>query len=559
MAGEARGKALESIVVYAMRSWKSPPWPSTSQVVWDGAVDGLVWKPDVFVPPSGKFNGFSVWITFAGSENDSQQKFWRNLAELFDAVEVFPSISSLSVIAGGRIRGKMLETQQHIFKGVLEMESLISSSALRKLLERLSRSGLDREERLALVEQSAERDDDVKKLLLGLQEHIASSISATAALHPSFWTPVSKVVSELPEPKITHFRRGIAKASLLTPTERALVNAGKRLPPAPHHEGLLMAGILGKSLGGNVLRDDEIRFAVNSVADLDLVIEEGLTKVGIASQMRVWNLGVLRTAIEWCNENWGTIASPKQLSRVFSGTVDCAPRPNTLLQALKAILAIRLGRQGQAWLEDVEDSSGIVKSVLIGLIIPKFERGEMALPATVEDAIVNALSSRCKQVAALDPKEVESSLAGFVKKEIETALVCHGIDGVGAVIETAMKKAGIPFSKGRLRSGLAERLGYAERDLSLSTGCVAGTSTFIHWRTVSESGREHKLKELSSRVFQSRRQWDGEKYIVRSHPRKCVLVVDGEWRAGDFEVLRRFGWDDILYPDQMDKLIAAIV
>ena len=38
-----------------------------------------------------------------------------------------------------------------------------------------------------------------------------------------------------------------------------------------------------------------------------------------------------------------------------------------------------------------------------------------------------------------------------------------------------------------------------------------------------------------------------------------VHVVDVTWRQPDLDALVRVGWDEISYPDQLDKLPAAVV
>jgi hypothetical protein len=40
---------------------------------------------------------------------------------------------------------------------------------------------------------------------------------------------------------------------------------------------------------------------------------------------------------------------------------------------------------------------------------------------------------------------------------------------------------------------------------------------------------------------------------------RLFLVLDGSWTDGDLAALLRAGWDTIFYPDEMDKLVKAIV
>ena len=48
-------------------------------------------------------------------------------------------------------------------------------------------------------------------------------------------------------------------------------------------------------------------------------------------------------------------------------------------------------------------------------------------------------------------------------------------------------------------------------------------------------------------------------FIKRPGVDKLILVVDGTWRQSDLDALIRAGWDEIFYPDEMDKLAKAII
>ena len=77
----------------------------------------------------------------------------------------------------------------------------------------------------------------------------------------------------------------------------------------------------------------------------------------------------------------------------------------------------------------------------------------------------------------------------------------------------------------------------------------------------SDAGRDHKKKELCGRAVGLRYSWDAKTktFIKRPGVDKLFLVVDGTWRQSDLDALIRAGWDEIFYPDEMDKLAAAIV
>ena len=50
-----------------------------------------------------------------------------------------------------------------------------------------------------------------------------------------------------------------------------------------------------------------------------------------------------------------------------------------------------------------------------------------------------------------------------------------------------------------------------------------------------------------------------KKFIKRPATERLILIVDGTWGQSDLDELARAGWDAIFYPDEMEKLTAAIV
>ena len=84
-------------------------------------------------------------------------------------------------------------------------------------------------------------------------------------------------------------------------------------------------------------------------------------------------------------------------------------------------------------------------------------------------------------------------------------------------------------------------------------------STLINWQSCTDSGRDHKKKELCGRAVGLRYHWNGKSFVRRPGIDKMILLLDGSWRDEDLKVLLRVGWDEMFYPDEMDRLIKSIV
>ena len=174
-------------------------------------MEGLRWKPDLFIAPSADFRGFHAWVTYAGSENDSQQKFWRNLAEMIDVRDVFPDIVTVSIVAGGELEKKFRNAQLHMFHKYYEVEeSGIHQDALKSYLDDLGRSGLNAGQRLERASELVAEDTSFSALI----DSVGASLQLAwipNSIHASFWNPVEGIAIRPEDVGITYFRRGIEK------------------------------------------------------------------------------------------------------------------------------------------------------------------------------------------------------------------------------------------------------------------------------------------------------------------------------------------------------------
>jgi hypothetical protein len=80
----------------------------------------------------------------------------------------------------------------------------------------------------------------------------------------------------------------------------------------------------------------------------------------------------------------------------------------------------------------------------------------------------------------------------------------------------------------------------------------------IYWKSATDAGKDHKCKELCGRARALRYTKTVDGFMVRSDAKRLILVIDGTFNDSDLKVLTESGWDEIYYPDEMDKLLAAI-
>jgi len=165
------------------------------------------------------------------------------------------------------------------------------------------------------------------------------------------------------------------------------------------------------------------------------------------------------------------------------------------------------------------------------------------------------LSSHLKEIKATSVPSFSEIRDRITQTALEQKLVTYRdfqplrtliLDSVGGKIS----KVAASFSE---RSGI--------RGSGGESTVIVRKSTLINWQSCSDAGRDHKKKELCGRAVALRYSWDAnaEKFIPRPGVKKLILVLDGTWRQSDLDALVRSGWDEIYYPDEMDKLAKAIV
>lgn len=85
--------------------------------------------------------------------------------------------------------------------------------------------------------------------------------------------------------------------------------------------------------------------------------------------------------------------------------------------------------------------------------------------------------------------------------------------------------------------------------------------TIINWQSSYEGHPADKTKELLGRAVGLRYTWDAKTKQFKKRPgvEKLILLLDGTWKQKHLHALIQAGWDEIFYPDEIDKLKSAII
>jgi hypothetical protein len=146
----------------------------------------------------------------------------------------------------------------------------------------------------------------------------------------------------------------------------------------------------------------------------------------------------------------------------------------------------------------------------------------------------------------------------WASSTFEARLLAHrGFDPIGILLKKAL--AGTSHRESYISACFADAAQNLATKLTGTTKVIIAGRTIINWQSSHGSHTNDKKKELCGRAVGLRYHWNGSKFVLRPDIDNLILVLDGTWRDDDIQALVRAGWDEIYFPDEMDRVIKAIV
>jgi hypothetical protein len=150
----------------------------------------------------------------------------------------------------------------------------------------------------------------------------------------------------------------------------------------------------------------------------------------------------------------------------------------------------------------------------------------------------------------------------YVSKELEVGLLTHpGFDPVRALLLEALQNAGLEAKPLTVQSAFAERATAEGAEIdgrSSATSLLKAHSAYLCWQSAHDSHTNDKKKEICGRVAGLRHHWNGTSFVRRPGVDQLIVVLDGTWKDDDIRALLQSGWDDVYYPDEMDRVVTKI-
>ena len=598
MAGERKGITYEAILYVVLERLRKKG-KLKGKVFWNETPNGMTIEPDLIVGPDKDHPTAMLLVTHSGSAKESEKKFWRNMGELVEAKTQQASVPRVYNVAfDSVIKESLKKVQATAFDGQLIAGDEGYGAALQAWVDANNKSlPKDRFEKAEEVAQSSSGAKELRKLMSKLEADVVKLIRSTNPMMDSVWKAERKrPKGTAPKARETFVRRGLSKLLVFEDADLALrLYAREKVKSDEVPDYAFAYGLARKSIGGVVPADIE---ALQAVAMLGhkrvsplLRCKHPAGLVAVVEQARaISNIRPMLTAL---TSHYSMLTTPKGLllalesqhadpSHLLPKRVPYAPTDIWLFRVLMDVVKASTGqKQGYGYAQLVQDLKKHNKAGVLAPFVRKATGSRSwSLPASSEPVrrglqdYINRLpgTSFSRELLAATAFVLASEFSAVSEKKLaglesdltetwrsstfEARLLTHrSFDSLLLLIRQECPAMVVIREKACFAQ--AAQLGGLSGDIQVARI----NNTLINWQSASDAGRDHKKKELCGRAVGLRYSWDTKTktFIKRPGLDKLILVVDGTWRQSDLDALVQSGWDEIFYPDEMDKLAAAIV
>jgi hypothetical protein len=594
MAGEQKGKAYEALTKFALEDLKAAG-AVRGRIFWDEKPEAMTIVPDLTVGRSINAPEIVFLINHSGAAGNSHMKAWRNMGELAEAKILLAAMPRVFVVTfDSVIKEDLKKVQAASFDGQIIVGDRPYGRELQKWVDQhVGDFPRDKDEKVEYLRDARKTYAHLARLSKLFRQDLEALVSKRAPKElDKIWAmDRTRTPGLAPKAKKTSVRRGLSKLLIFEDLDVALrLYTGKRVKLTEVPVYAYELELAGKALGHATPGDEEIHDAVKLLGESTV---RRILKKAPVDLMARWlvPLRVLGEMAYFHDYVLANLVSLKDPAKLFAALVAVATDPSSILTT-KVTTPINwlyyyltdfikaASKKSQAFgyaqlVQKVRAELAEINAFLKKLKIAPIEmRGQSALERGLRDWL-NRLDSEqarnfsrgyqaatafivAKELGLLDPKKLPTAAAvkaQAIASYLEQKLVTYrDFQPLRDLVTDAVKDARLT----KLKSGFAQRAQASQ--LTGDTGVLLARKTLIAWQSCSDAGRDHKKKELCGRAIALRYSWNDQskKFIKRPGVEKLILVLDGTWRQSDLDALARAGWDEIFYPDEMEKLAKAI-
>lgn len=591
MAGEIIGKIYEAILQVVLWRLKAKCL-FVGDVFWNLIPEGITVEPDFLLGSDKDHPSHFFFVTHCGSSKNSDMKTWRNIGELCEAKSVLsPTPLAINVAFETVWKADLKKLLEGAFDSQLLVdERPYGSDLVAWVHANVGSIPGTQEEKAEKIKELATTDSKLKSLLKKLETDVESCLKKENRDLVALWSlEKARRKGRAPAPKETSVRRGLSKLMVFEDLDLGIrFYSGEKLPVSCIPSYAFSAGLAKKSIGKALPVDAEIRAAVKmlSKSQVKKVCECALKAEAFQGMLKqVRDVESLSFMGSYVKSEFQSLLDPAVLAKRIKllhddpnalvdqySTPDCWPPVDVWLVSYLVELIKRAYNQSNAFgmaqmaQEVVQAGFGSAADLTDagqfagGFGYPGWlHRKDSPFRGDLVDGVAHVISNHLKQFGEkaiarlIDTHAIESS---FVHNLIEAKICTYRMfEPLFALARSALPK----LSKVSYRTCFAEKAGL---------GGAAGKTTvaqykdvIVNWQSAYGGHSNDKRKELCGRAVGLRYTWDAaaKKFKPRPGVKKLVLLLDGTWTQKDLNALVAAGWDEIYYPDEIDKLKASVL
>lgn len=592
MAGEVKGKTFEALVYEALTRLRDRG-VLKGEIRWNVKPTRLSIEPDFTVGIDVDTPEVVILVTHSGASHNSHMKYWRNAAEVFEAKAQLPRIARVvSVVFDSNVKEQLKNLQDHVFDAQLivgdkpygpVLSRWVAGHAGEMPKDTAKKADMVRE---AVRESEALFGDPLAVAFGEFVEDLRIAVSThKRALDPVWHLMREDYAKPRPSPRrrVTSVRRGLGKLVVLTAEERKQVYGGiaggRRIPKDALPETVRTLRFCTLTVAGWTVRDSEI---IEVVKLLGPDRCEAVLK-GVPDQMDVWSgelrqLSNISQFLDYIVHHLEEISDPARFTQLL---VDCHRSPEIFATSVGVMFTGQLERNwlfttlmdlikagkdqlagfGYAQLSSELSISDGVSSGYITIADWVNRKKNATLPIEVLHEIATVIGRHISTLGVDGCSKLsEELLKVSIKSVLEDRLIPYrGFEPLLWLLEAELKRQKKPYTpKATYASWPTELAGTGKQ--SSTTPFVKVGKTLVHWKSSHTSHVHDKSKELAARARSVRYEYlpETKKFRRRKEASKLALIVDGDWTEENLKSLSDAGWDTIVYPDEIDRLVKEI-
>jgi hypothetical protein len=612
MAGEKRGIALEAILALSLDEIIKPS--GNLCCYWNVKPRGMSIDPDLTIGTNPDTPDALCLVSFPEAYLNSGFKFWRNVAETWEAKVLLPSPPKVIAIQFGEgMKQDLVAVSRYVFDSLLLVSTSNGFSNLLKLVEGNANDlPPGRDEKKRHLKLLLLRNKQARLEFLYLKRQLATALRSSNPISASIWKKTAGYyqsrAGNVRLAKLTNFRVAFAKLALVTDL-RPLLKAVRSRKALKEASTLAFLGFATKTLAGYRISDPDIEALINQCDER--VITDIAAKLAGDKRLQIVleplrNISAVQTVIHALVRNWSKLRNPE---RLFTEMFKCHENPGGYAKACGATSNgyIRPGIVAEAIFEGMREIAGKNqafgnKALIVGLAAQDKQKGQKGALMQCADRLgITHTKWRSSTTVSYGFRDwlfgadrTNFTLSKFELLRIAFVLANNMPDResrataelsdailrrwahnqftnrfasyrefrpLDLLVEAALDTNKIQWRKILYFPTVWREVALANGE-KLNSRSATSTiyqvrRTLVKTQSVTEFGASHKKKELCARAVGLRATCSNGTLGLRKV--KLILMADGCFTNRDLAMLTKAGWDEIFYPDEMDKLAKAIV